>query len=49
MHINLLQESLKEGNHFVDPDKMEDKIQEVEWDGVDWINLSQDREQWRTL
>jgi hypothetical protein len=24
-------------------------LREIEWDGVDWINLSQDRDQWRTL
>jgi hypothetical protein len=21
----------------------------LEWDGMDWINLAQDRDQWRTL
>jgi hypothetical protein len=22
---------------------------EIEWDGVDWIELAQDRDQWRAL
>jgi hypothetical protein len=22
---------------------------EIEWDGVDWINLTQERDQWRAL
>jgi len=22
---------------------------EVEWEGVDWIHLAQDRDQWRTV
>jgi hypothetical protein len=24
-------------------------LRELEWDGMDWINLSQDRDQWRAL
>jgi hypothetical protein len=24
-------------------------LREIGWDGVDWINLAQDREQWRAL
>jgi hypothetical protein len=24
-------------------------LSEMEWGGMDWINLSQDRDQWRTL
>jgi hypothetical protein len=23
-------------------------LREIGWDGMDWINLAQDREQWRT-
>ena len=33
--------------------KWEDNIkmhfQEVEWEGVDWIDLAQDRNRWRTV
>jgi hypothetical protein len=24
-------------------------LREIGWDGVDWINLAEDRDQWRTL
>jgi hypothetical protein len=24
-------------------------LREVGWDGMDWINLAQDRDQWRAL
>jgi hypothetical protein len=24
-------------------------LQEIGWDGVDWIDLAQDRDQWRAL
>jgi hypothetical protein len=32
---------------WVDNIKMD--IREIEWDGVDWIDLAQDRDQWRAL
>jgi hypothetical protein len=24
-------------------------LREIEWDGIDWIDLAQDSDQWRTL
>jgi hypothetical protein len=24
-------------------------LREIGWDGIDWINLAQDRDRWRTL
>jgi hypothetical protein len=24
-------------------------LREIEWDGVDWIDLAQDRDRWRAL
>jgi hypothetical protein len=24
-------------------------LKEIEWDGVDWIDMAQDRDQWRAL
>jgi hypothetical protein len=24
-------------------------LKEIEWDGIDWINLAQGRDQWRAL
>jgi hypothetical protein len=32
---------------WVDNIKMD--LREIGWDGVDWIELDQDRDQWRTL
>jgi hypothetical protein len=32
---------------WVDNIKMD--LREIEWDGMDWIDLSQDRDQWRPL
>jgi hypothetical protein len=32
---------------WVDNIKMD--LREIEWDGMDWIDLVQDRDQWRTL
>jgi hypothetical protein len=32
---------------WVDNIKMD--LTEIEWDGVDWIELAQDRDQWRAL
>jgi hypothetical protein len=31
----------------VDNIKMD--LREIVWDGVDWIDMAQDRDQWRTL
>jgi hypothetical protein len=31
----------------VDNIKMD--LREIGWDGIDWIDLAQDRDQWRTL
>jgi hypothetical protein len=32
---------------WVDSIKMD--LREIEWDGMDWIDLAQDRDQWRAL
>jgi hypothetical protein len=32
---------------WVDNIKMD--LREIEWDDMDWINLTQDRDQWRAL
>jgi hypothetical protein len=34
-------------HRWVDNIKMD--IREIGWDGMDWIDLAQDRDQWRTL
>jgi hypothetical protein len=30
-------------------DNIKINLREIGWDGVDWIHMSQDREQWRAL
>jgi hypothetical protein len=30
-------------------DNIKIDLREIEWDGMDWINLAQDRDQWRAL
>jgi hypothetical protein len=30
-------------------DNIKIDLREIEWDGVDWIDLTQDRDQWRAL
>jgi hypothetical protein len=55
MHIGYWWESQKERDHWEDQDvggwvdniKMD--LGEIGWDGRDWIELAQDRDQWRAL
>jgi hypothetical protein len=35
------------GRRWVNNIKMD--VRKIEWDGIDWIDLSQDRDQWRAL
>jgi hypothetical protein len=30
-------------------DNIKMDLREIGWDGMDWIDLAQDRDQWRTL
>jgi hypothetical protein len=30
-------------------DNIEIDLREIGWDGVDWVNMAQDRDQWRAL
>jgi hypothetical protein len=30
-------------------DKIKMDLRETEWDGMDWIDLAQDRDQWKAL
>jgi hypothetical protein len=30
-------------------DKIKMDLREIGWDGIDWIDLAQDRDQWRAL
>jgi hypothetical protein len=55
MHIGYWWESQKVTDHWEDQDvggwvgniKMD--LREIEWDGMNWIDLTQDRDQWRAL
>jgi hypothetical protein len=47
-------ESQKERNHWEDPrlwwvDNIKMDLRDIGWDGVDWIGLAEDRDQWRAL
>jgi hypothetical protein len=30
-------------------DNLRMDLREIDWEGVDWMHLAQDRDQWRTL
>jgi hypothetical protein len=51
MHIGYWWESQKERDHWEDQDvgvyniKMD--LREIQWDGVDWMDMAQDKDQWR--
>jgi hypothetical protein len=47
MHIRYWWESQKERDYWEDQDVGGWK--KVGWDGVDWIDMAQDRDQWRAL
>jgi hypothetical protein len=47
MLIGYWWEIQKERDHWVDNIKMD--LREIGWDGGNWINLAQDRDQWRAL
>jgi hypothetical protein len=40
-------ETTRKTEKWVDNVKMD--LGEIEWDGTDWINLAQDRDQWKAL
>jgi hypothetical protein len=46
MHIGYWWESQKKRDHWEDQDV---GLREIGWDGVDWIDVAQDRDQWRAL
>jgi hypothetical protein len=53
MHIGYWWESQKERDHWKDQDvggwTILKWILEIRWDGMNWIELAQDRDQWRAL
>jgi hypothetical protein len=54
MHIGYWWESQKETDQLGRPrrrwvDNIEMDLIEIGWDGVDWLDMAQDRDQWRAL
>jgi hypothetical protein len=54
MNIGYWQEIQKERDHWEDRDVggwtiLKWILDRMGWDGMDWINLAQDRDQWRAL
>jgi hypothetical protein len=53
VHTGFWWGDLREGDHFGDQGGWEDNIkmdlQEVGWEGMDWIELAEDRDRWRAL
>jgi hypothetical protein len=50
MHIGYLWESQKESDHKEEHwSILKWILREIGWDGMDWIQLAKDRDQWRAL
>jgi hypothetical protein len=49
MHIGYWWESQKEKRPLGRPRRRWVDLREIGWDGVDWIDLAQDRDQWKAL
>jgi hypothetical protein len=53
MLIGYWWESQKEREHWEDQNRWVDNIKmdlrEIRWDGVDWIDRAEDRDQWKAL
>jgi hypothetical protein len=49
MHVGYWWENQKERDHWGDQDNIKMDLREIGWDGMDWIDLAQDRDQWRAL
>jgi hypothetical protein len=40
---------LLKGSRCRGVDNIKMDLREIEWDGIDWLNLAQDRDQWRSI
>jgi hypothetical protein len=49
MHIEYWWESQKERDRWDNKDKIKMDLTESGWDGMDWIDVAEDRDQWRAL
>jgi hypothetical protein len=48
MHTGFWWGNLREGDHL-EEDNIKMDLQEVELEGLDWIDIAQDRDRWRTV
>jgi hypothetical protein len=46
MHLGYWWESQKERDHW---DNIKMDLRDIGWDGMDWIDLAQDRDQWGAI
>jgi hypothetical protein len=42
-------ESQKERDYWEDQDNIKMDLREIGWNGVDWLDMAQDRDHWRAL
>jgi hypothetical protein len=49
MHKGFWSESQKEGLRHRWKDNIKMDLREIGWGGMDWVDLAQDRDQWRAL
>jgi hypothetical protein len=49
MHIGYWWDSQKERDHYGDQDNIKMHLRDIEYGGMDWIDLAKDRDQWRAL
>jgi hypothetical protein len=49
MHIGYWWESQKERPRRRWTENIKMDLREIGWDGVDWIDMAQDKDQWRAL
>jgi hypothetical protein len=49
MRVGYWWESQKERSHYEVQDNIKMDLREIGWDGMDWIDLAQDRDQCRAL
>jgi hypothetical protein len=49
MHMGYWWESQKERDNWEDQDSIKMDLRVIKWDGVDWIDMAQDRDQSRAV
>jgi hypothetical protein len=49
ININVCKDINTNLNKYQNNSKMDLIVREIRWDGVDWIDMAQDRDKWRAL